>query len=150
PALCLKIFERFFPFFPLVHDEQQDGARKYRQRTWSLINTHTNISVRCTVFAQKGNDMAKQPRKLKGQTSMPRVIQPTEPIFGSQVSSVVPGELLVQLREDTAAQITESVPTGPTRGHSMPGPISLGVSAIDDILAELQTNSVVRLTPPLS
>src|SRR5262249_39819688 len=42
------------------------------------------------------------------------------------------------------------VPTGPTRGHSSPGPTSLGVSPIDSILAELQATSVVRLTPPLS
>lgn len=94
--------------------------------------------------------MAKQPKNPKSAATKSRSGGTREPIFGSQVSNIIPGELIVQLREDVAGQITESVPTGPSRGHSAPGPSSFGITAVDSVLAELKTTSIVRLTPPVS
>jgi subtilisin family serine protease len=94
--------------------------------------------------------MPKQPRKPKPVPIKTRAIQTNEPIFGNQASNVIPGEVIVKLRDDTAPQITESIPTGPTRGHSAPGPSATGISALDSALAELRASSITRLHPPAS
>jgi len=71
-----------------------------------------------------------------------------KPIFTDEISNIIPGEVIVQLNPDMSAQITEAIPTGPSRGHSSPGPSIMGVSDLDLVLAELGTTSVTRLTPP--
>lgn len=73
-----------------------------------------------------------------------------DPIFGEGVPDVIPGEVILQLASDASAQITESIPTGPSRGHSVPGPRGFGTAALDRVLADLKTTSISRLTPPVS
>jgi len=86
--------------------------------------------------------------KSRAATTKSRLPEIREPIFTDEVSNIVPGEVIVQIRPDTSAQITESIPTGPSRGHSVPGPSSFGISDLDRVLADLKTTSVTRLTPP--
>jgi len=95
-------------------------------------------------------NMAKRRNKAKGATWGARQPEIGQPIFSDEISSIIPGEVIVQLHSDTGAQITESIPTGPSRGHSVPGPRSFGVSDLDLVLTELGTTSVTRLTPPIS
>lgn len=92
--------------------------------------------------------MARQRRNDKSATNKSRQPEIGKPIFTDEVSNIIPGEVTVQLHPDTSAQITESIPTGPSRGHSIPGPSSFGVSELDSVLANLNTTSVTRLTPP--
>src|SRR5215213_8663530 len=92
--------------------------------------------------------MARQRKRTKVATTKSRMPQIAEPIFTDEVSNIIPGEVIVQLRPDTSAQIIESIPTGPSRGHSVPGPRGFGVSDLDRVLADLAVTSVTRLTPP--
>jgi len=71
-----------------------------------------------------------------------------EPIFTDEVSSIIPGEVIVQLSPGMHADISEPIPNGPSRGHSLPGPSSLGISELDSVLADLNTTSITRITPP--
>ncbi|MDP9177764.1 MAG: S8 family serine peptidase, partial [Gemmatimonadota bacterium] len=70
------------------------------------------------------------------------------PIFGAGVSDIIPGEVVLQLREDTAAQITESVAGGPRRGLTEFGATSFGIDGLDSILSDLKVKDIVRLHPP--
>jgi subtilisin family serine protease len=92
--------------------------------------------------------MARQRKNAKAATTKSRMPEMPEPIFHDKDSDIIPGEVIVQLRSDTSAAITESIPTGPSRGHSVPGPRSFGVSDLDSVLAALKATSVSRLTPP--
>jgi Subtilase family/N-terminal of Subtilase family len=94
--------------------------------------------------------MPKQPKRARPAPIKSRAIQIDEPIFSGQASNIIPGEVILKLRNDTAAQITESVPTGPTRGHSAPGPSAMGITALDTVLSELRASSITRLHPPAS
>ncbi|TKB91731.1 MAG: hypothetical protein E8D41_09640 [Nitrospira sp.] len=69
-------------------------------------------------------------------------------IFGEGGSDIIPGELIVQLDDATAASITQSIPRGPMRGRAMAGTTRFGVSALDNALATLKVTSVTRLHPP--
>ena len=92
--------------------------------------------------------MARQPRRARAAATKSRQPEIGEPIFTDETSNIIPGEVIVQMRPDTGAQITESIPTGPSRGHSVPGPSSFGISDLDRVLADLKTTSITRLTPP--
>lgn len=92
--------------------------------------------------------MPRRRKRAEAATNKSRLTAIGQPIFTDQVSNIVPGEVIVQLSTETSAQITEAIPTGPSRGHSVPGPRSVGVSDLDRALAELGTTSVTRLTPP--
>ncbi len=95
--------------------------------------------------------MAQKRKSVRGGSKKSsRPTQAEESIFGSDGSNAIPGELLVQLRDDVAAQITESIPRGPTRGRADAGPRSFGVSALDSVLNELKVSSVTRLHSPAS
>jgi len=92
--------------------------------------------------------MARQRRRRDAAAGKRRAIEAGDTIFTEEVSNIIPGEVIVQLRSEASAQITESIPTGPSRGHSVPGPQSFGITELDNVLASLNTTSVVRLTPP--
>lgn len=92
--------------------------------------------------------MARQRRRRGAAADKRRVIEAGDTIFTTESSNIIPGEVLVQLRADAGAQITEAIPTGPSRGHSIPGPSAFGINELDAVLANLNTTSVVRLTPP--
>jgi subtilisin family serine protease len=92
--------------------------------------------------------MARQQRRAKAATTKSRLPEIGKPIFTDEISNIIPGEAIVQLHPDMSAQITEAIPTGPSRGHSIPGPRSFGVSDLDRVLADLKTTSVTRITPP--
>ncbi len=92
--------------------------------------------------------MAKQKRKAKASTTKSRLPEIGKPIFTDKTSNIIPGEVIIQLSPDLSAGITEGIPTGPSRGHSVPGPKSFGVSNLDSVLADLKVTSVTRLTPP--
>src|SRR3954452_168801 len=92
--------------------------------------------------------MARQRKTTKAAATKSRVPEMREPIFGDQVSDIIPGEVIVQLFPETNAQITEAIPTAPSRGHLFAGTSSFGVSDLDSVLADLQTTSITRLTPP--
>jgi hypothetical protein len=93
--------------------------------------------------------MARQPKRVRDATTKSRLPEVGEPIFTEKISNIIPGEVIVQLRTDMDIHITESIPSGPSRGHSRPGPSSIGVSELDRVLAELNTTSVTRLTTPV-
>ena len=92
--------------------------------------------------------MARQQKRTRATTTKSRQPEIGQPIFTEKISNIIPGEVIVQLRPETSAQITESIPTGPSRGHSIPGPASFGVSDLDRVLATLKVTSITRLTPP--
>jgi subtilisin family serine protease len=92
--------------------------------------------------------MAKKQKRTRATTTKSRQPEIGQPIFTDEISNIIPGEVIVQLRPETSAQITDSIPTGPSRGHSIPGPASFGVSDLDRVLADLKVTSITRLTPP--
>lgn len=71
-----------------------------------------------------------------------------EPLFTDDASAIVPNEVIVQLREDVAAQITENIPTGPTRGIEGAA-ARFGVSSVDAVLRAAGNVSITRLHPPM-
>jgi subtilisin family serine protease len=92
--------------------------------------------------------MSSRRKRTKAANPKSRLPEIGKPIFSDEISNIIPGEVIVQLRPDAGAQITESIPTGPSRGHSVPGPSSFGVSDLDRALAGLKVTSITRLTPP--
>jgi len=94
--------------------------------------------------------MAKQRKKARVATTKSRLPEIGQPIFTGEISNIIPGEVIVQLQADMSARITESIPTGPSRGHSIPGPNAFGIAALDQVLADFGTTSVTRLTQPAS
>lgn len=71
-----------------------------------------------------------------------------EPIFGAKVSNIIPGELIVQLHESVASNITSSIATGPIKGSSAAGALTFGIGALDNLLADIKVTSISRLHPP--
>ena len=88
-------------------------------------------------------------RKRKNGPAPTRPSQPPKPIFGNGVSNIIPGEILVQLHEDTAARIDTNIHTGPSRGLAA-GASTFGVNEVDRVLADLNVISINRLHPPVS
>jgi subtilisin family serine protease len=93
--------------------------------------------------------MSSRRKRTKAANPKSRLPEIGKPIFSDEISNIIPGEVIVQLRPDAGAQITESIPTGPSRGHSVPGPANFGVSDLDRVLADLKVTSIMRLTPPV-
>ena len=93
--------------------------------------------------------MAKQskPRAAREKTRS-ELAGAKKPIFQDGVSNVIQGEVLLQLEEGAAAEISESIPRGPSRGARAVGPATLGFEALDKVLARLKVNEIVRLHPP--
>src|SRR5262245_16827224 len=77
-----------------------------------------------------------------------RIADATKPIFGDATSNIVPGEVLVQLDGGTAAQISASIPRGPSRGRALAAPSTFGVDALDRVLNQLKVTSITQLHPP--
>ncbi|MFD0852119.1 hypothetical protein ACFQ07_07800, partial [Actinomadura adrarensis] len=68
-------------------------------------------------------------------------------VFGAGANNVIPGEVLVQLRPDTAAGLEVSVPPGPSRGS--PGITrEFGISELDAALADIGTTSISAVHAP--
>ena len=84
--------------------------------------------------------------RTRGETDASRQEAPT-PIFG-ETSDIVPGEVVVQLTEDAAAGITESIARGPRRGLREGGTRSFGLGDLDAVLGELDVTDIARLHPP--
>jgi hypothetical protein len=93
--------------------------------------------------------MKKQPKPTK-QRGRPASVpnEERQPIFGDGVTNIVPGEVLLQLDEGTAASIAESISRGPSRGGTGAGPSTFGVNALDSALAKLEVTAISRLHPP--
>lgn len=73
----------------------------------------------------------------------------TTSIFADGASDVIPGEVVIQLREDTAARITESIGRGPRRGARAAGGVTtFGVDELDAVLSGLGVQGIARLHPP--
>ncbi|BCS35114.1 hypothetical protein TBR22_A43400 [Luteitalea sp. TBR-22] len=86
---------------------------------------------------------------LRRGTATTRAQADTTSIFAGGASDVIPGEVVIQLREDTAARITESIGRGPTRGaRSADGVTTFGVDEIDAVLSRLGVQGIARLHPP--
>jgi subtilisin family serine protease len=93
--------------------------------------------------------MAKRSRSRARVLPMAtRAPETTKPIFDSATSNIVPGEVLVQLDGNTAAQISASIPRGPSRGRALAAPSAFGVSALDRVLTQLKITSITQLHPP--
>lgn len=71
-----------------------------------------------------------------------------EPIFGSDRSDIIPGDLIVQLDPSAASAVTQSIASGPSRGTAMMGPSSFGVTDIDRVLNKLGCRGIRRLHGP--
>ena len=70
-------------------------------------------------------------------------------IFAEVGSDIIPGEVVIQLREDTAARVTESIGRGPRRGaRAVGGPTTFGVDELDAVLSGLRVSAIARLHPP--
>jgi hypothetical protein len=99
--------------------------------------------------------MAKRPQPPKSKrtekpqkTRTPYSGEAPAPIFSGSVSNVVPGELLVQLQESTAAQVSSSIARGPTRGILEAHAATFGVDPLDAELRKLRVTAITRLHPP--
>ncbi len=68
-------------------------------------------------------------------------------IFGAGADNVIPGEVVIQLRPDTAAALPVSVPAGPSRGL-LGIATNLGVSELDAVLADIGTTSITAVHAP--
>ena len=93
--------------------------------------------------------MAKQKKRARAVLTKVRQPEVRKPIFTDEDSNIVPGEVIVQLSADMNAQITESIPTGPSRGYAFPRPRGFGISELDRALGNLNVTSITRLTPPV-
>ncbi|MEV8635151.1 S8 family serine peptidase [Streptosporangium sp. NPDC051023] len=74
---------------------------------------------------------------------------PGEPltVFGGGSDDIIPGEVVLRLKPETAGALTVSVPTGPSRGGQ--GFASdFGVSGLDSVLADLGTRSITAVHTP--
>lgn len=89
--------------------------------------------------------MAKREKPSKKPNDVSGV---KEPIFGAKVSNIIPGEIIVQLNESAAANITTSIAAGAIKGSSQVGALTFGVSDLDNILADIKVTSINRLHPP--
>jgi subtilisin family serine protease len=107
---------------------------------------------------QEERDMAKQQQPRRRRTSPGGTRDKAEtragisdvkpPIFGEGVSDIIPGEVVIQLTEDTAARVTESISRGPRRGVADAGATAFGISELDTVLSSLKAKDLVRLHPP--
>ena len=70
------------------------------------------------------------------------------PIFRSDGSDLIPGEVILQLDETANAALTESIPSGPARGRGFGGPVVFGHRGLDSALSKLKVSSITRLHPP--
>ncbi len=68
-------------------------------------------------------------------------------IFGAGANNVIPGEVVIQLRPDTAAALSVSVPAGPSRGR-LGIAMNFGVSELDVVLADIGTTSITAVHTP--
>lgn len=68
-------------------------------------------------------------------------------IFEDGANNVIPGEVIVQLRTDTAAALPVSVPAGPPRGLQGTA-TNFGVSELDAVLADIGTTSITAVHAP--
>ena len=94
--------------------------------------------------------MARQQKKrARAVAKKLRFPEVRSPIFTGEGSDIVPGEVIVQLRSDMNAQISESIPTGPSRGQTFTGSRRFGLSDLDKALSDLNVTSITRLTPPV-
>ena len=75
-------------------------------------------------------------------------IETKPPIFSEGTSDIIPGELVLQLREDAAARVTESISRGPRRVEAALSPTTFGISDIDAALEDLGVREIVRVFPP--
>ncbi len=70
-------------------------------------------------------------------------------IFAEVGSDIIPGEVVVQLRAETAARVTESIGRGPRRGsRADAGATTFGVDEVDAVLRSLKVKAIARLHPP--
>jgi Subtilase family/N-terminal of Subtilase family len=93
--------------------------------------------------------MKKQRKATKqrgGMASVPD--EERRPIFGEKVSDIVPGEVLLQLDQSSAASISESISRRARPGVPGVGPSTFGISAVDSALAKLKVTAITRLHPP--
>lgn len=89
---------------------------------------------------------SKSQKRIKSRSS--RSGEPPEPIFGDDQSNIIPGELLVQLGEDVAAQVSSSIARGPSRGIVEGHSLRFGIDALDAELKKLKVTAILRLHPP--
>ena len=68
-------------------------------------------------------------------------------IFGAGANTVIPGEVIVQLRPDSATALSVSIPTGPSRGL-LGTATNFGVSELDAVLADIGTTSITAVHAP--
>jgi subtilisin family serine protease len=72
----------------------------------------------------------------------------TRPIFPDPASNIIPGEVLVQLDEGVAGQVTESIPKGPSRGLRATHADAFGIDGLDAALRKIGVTAITRLHPP--
>ena len=84
--------------------------------------------------------------KQKGLSGLRHDLPP--PIFGTDGSDLIPGEVILQLDETASDALTESIPSGPTRGNVFAGAMAFGHRALDSALSKLKVTSITRLHPP--
>lgn len=63
-------------------------------------------------------------------------------------SDLIPGELIVQLEEQAATSITESISRGSSAMAMSAGVNSFGIANLDKVLDEIGATSITRLHPP--
>lgn len=63
-------------------------------------------------------------------------------------NSVVPGQLVMQLRSDAAAAVTNSIGAAATPTGNVPTATSFGIAAVDEALGKIGVTAVTRLHPP--
>ena len=86
------------------------------------------------------NKQRKTAKQRGGTASVPD--EEMRPIFSDKVSNIVPGEVLLQLDEGSAASVAESISRGPLRVGAAAGPSSFGIGALDRVLASLKVSAI--------
>jgi subtilisin family serine protease len=70
-------------------------------------------------------------------------------VFGPDDDNVVPGEVILALEADAAAELSASIPSAPVRGGQGAAEVTaLGATELDDVLRDLDVRSVSRVHGP--
>lgn len=100
--------------------------------------------------SQKRNSESSNPgrknSKKKIFTGVESALAITSVFEGS--SDLIPGELIVQLEEQAAASITESISRGSSAAAMSAGVNAFGIANLDKVLSEIGATSITRLHPP--
>lgn len=124
-------------------------ARKTRRPARRTSASGGSRSASASRSASKGGTgPARRDKRARLESAAAGITRDVAPLFEDDASAIVPNEVIVQLRDDAAAQVTENIPTGPSRGMDIIGANRFGISALDAVLDAANIVSITRLHPP--